>query len=117
MQRGEDVAPSRPVQSSISTRACNAARHSSPVLASCGCRGVEGTAARTHAVVKTQGLPHRPDLMANLQKALRSSALRVRVEIMGSQKCRIVGKSQSVLIMINPIIFTRTRSYYPQDLR
>jgi hypothetical protein len=28
---------------------------------------------------------------------------------MGSQKCRIVGKSQSVLIMINPIIFTRTR--------
>jgi hypothetical protein len=35
--------------------------------------------------------------------------LRVRVEIMGSQKCRIVGKSQSVLIMINLIIFTRTR--------
>ena len=36
--------------------------------------------------------------------------LRVRVEIMGSQKCGIVGKSQSVLIMINPIIiFTRTR--------
>jgi hypothetical protein len=29
---------------------------------------------------------------------------------MGSQKCRIVGKSQSVLIVINPIIFTRTRS-------
>jgi hypothetical protein len=28
------------------------------------------------------------------------------VEIMGWQKCRIVGKSQSVLIMINPIIFT-----------
>jgi hypothetical protein len=36
--------------------------------------------------------------------------VRVRVEIMGSQKCRIVGKSQSVLIMIDPIIFTRTRS-------
>eukprot|EP01047_Picozoa_sp_COSAG01_P055261 COSAG01_NODE_6132_length_3775_cov_3.629183_2_plen_214_part_00 len=30
-------------------------------------------------------------------------------EIMGSQKCRIVGKSQSVLIMINPIISPRTR--------
>ena len=29
---------------------------------------------------------------------------------MGSQKCGIVGKSQSVLIMINPIIFTRTRT-------
>jgi hypothetical protein len=34
----------------------------------------------------------------------------VRVEIMGSQNCRIVGKSQSVLIMITPIIFTRTRT-------
>jgi hypothetical protein len=33
----------------------------------------------------------------------------VRVEILGSQKCRIVGKSQSVLIVINPIIFTHTR--------
>jgi hypothetical protein len=28
--------------------------------------------------------------------------IRVRVEIMGSQKCRIVGKSQSVLMMTNP---------------
>jgi hypothetical protein len=36
--------------------------------------------------------------------------LRVRVEIIGSQKCGIVGKSQSVLIMINPIISTRTRT-------
>jgi hypothetical protein len=35
-------------------------------------------------------------------------AVRVRVEIMGSQNCGIVGKSQSVLIMTNPIIFTRT---------
>jgi hypothetical protein len=31
-------------------------------------------------------------------------------ERMGSHKCRIVGKSQSVLGMINPIIFTRTRT-------
>jgi hypothetical protein len=31
------------------------------------------------------------------------------VEMMGSQKCRIVGKSQSVLMMINRMIFTRTR--------
>jgi hypothetical protein len=37
-------------------------------------------------------------------------AVRVRVERTGSQQCRIVGKSQSVLMMINPIIiFTRTR--------
>eukprot|EP01047_Picozoa_sp_COSAG01_P070653 COSAG01_NODE_10770_length_2083_cov_171.070060_2_plen_89_part_00 len=35
--------------------------------------------------------------------------LRVRVEIMGSQKCRIVGKSQSFLFMIDPIISTRAR--------
>jgi hypothetical protein len=28
---------------------------------------------------------------------------------MGSQTCRLVGKSQPVLIMINPMIFTRSR--------
>jgi hypothetical protein len=38
------------------------------------------------------------------------SLLRLRVEIMGPRKYEDVGKSQSVLIMINPIIFTRTRS-------
>jgi hypothetical protein len=37
------------------------------------------------------------------------SCSRVRVEIMGSQNCRILGKSQSGLIMIDPMIFTRTR--------
>jgi hypothetical protein len=40
-----------------------------------------------------------------------SSSMRVRVEIMGSQKCGIVGKSRSVPFMINPIIFTRTRMF------
>jgi hypothetical protein len=35
--------------------------------------------------------------------------VRVRLEIMGSQNCRIVGKSQSVLMMFNHMIFTRTR--------
>jgi hypothetical protein len=39
-----------------------------------------------------------------------SQTRRVRVKIMGSLKCGIVGKSQPVLIMINPIIFTCTRS-------
>jgi hypothetical protein len=44
-------------------------------------------------------------------RVMMTMILRVRVEIMGSQNCRIVGKSQLVLlIMINPIIFTRTRS-------
>jgi hypothetical protein len=42
--------------------------------------------------------------------ATRYLLIRVRVEIMGSQKCGIVGKYQPVLIMIKPIIFTRTRS-------
>jgi hypothetical protein len=32
------------------------------------------------------------------------------VEIMGSQKCGIEGKSQPVFMMIHPIIFTRTRT-------
>eukprot|EP01047_Picozoa_sp_COSAG01_P046610 COSAG01_NODE_4391_length_5072_cov_2.913533_6_plen_187_part_00 len=36
--------------------------------------------------------------------------IRVQVEIMGSKNCRIVGKSQSALMMSNPIIFTRTRT-------
>ena len=40
--------------------------------------------------------------------------LRVRVEIMGSQKCTIVAKSQSVLIVIHPIISTRTRTTAPR---
>jgi hypothetical protein len=34
--------------------------------------------------------------------------LRVRVEMIGSQKCGIAGKSQSDLMMTNPMIFTRT---------
>jgi hypothetical protein len=38
-------------------------------------------------------------------------SIRVRVEIMGPGKYKNVGKSQSVVIMINPIIFTRTRRY------
>eukprot|EP01047_Picozoa_sp_COSAG01_P029837 COSAG01_NODE_2061_length_8482_cov_6.301925_2_plen_89_part_00 len=36
--------------------------------------------------------------------------LRVRVEIMGPGRYENVGKSQSVLIVINPMIFTRTRT-------
>jgi hypothetical protein len=43
-------------------------------------------------------------------------SLRVRVEIMGSQPCRIVRKSQPVLMMINPMISTRTRTRI-QNLR
>jgi hypothetical protein len=42
--------------------------------------------------------------------AVRGPPLHVWVEITGSQKCRIVGKSQSVLIMNDPIISTRTHT-------
>jgi hypothetical protein len=38
-----------------------------------------------------------------------ATQLRVRVEIVGLGKYEHVGESQSVLILINPIIFTRTR--------
>jgi hypothetical protein len=38
-----------------------------------------------------------------------ATATNLMVEITGSQECRIVGKSQPVLTMIKPILFTRTR--------
>jgi hypothetical protein len=39
------------------------------------------------------------------------------VEIMGPQNCGFPGKPQSVLIMIDPIIFTRTRTLYPRRVQ
>eukprot|EP01047_Picozoa_sp_COSAG01_P004527 COSAG01_NODE_150_length_23941_cov_44.277200_15_plen_213_part_00 len=53
----------------------------------------------------------RPGLAAHVRGscAVALAPYGFRVEIMGSQTCRIVGKSQSGLIVINPIIFTRTR--------
>jgi hypothetical protein len=45
---------------------------------------------------------------AALQTQVRHG-IRVRVEIMGAVKYENVEKSQSVLTMINPIIFTRIR--------
>jgi hypothetical protein len=61
--------------------------------------------------------PFPPPLLTHISRrplwhaaALTVMNLSARVEIMGSQKCRIVGKSQPVhIMMINPIIFTRTR--------
>jgi hypothetical protein len=52
-----------------------------------------------------------------ISSSIRPLVLRVRVEIMGSQKCRTVGESQSVLIMIDPIISTCTRTTMPLVLR
>jgi hypothetical protein len=57
----------------------------------------------------------KQQLQGHLQAGRREAAfairwVRVRVEIMGSPKCRIVGKSQPVLVRINPMIFTRTRT-------
>jgi hypothetical protein len=42
--------------------------------------------------------------------AAAAAAARVRVEIMGSQQCGIVGKSQPGLVMIDPVNFTRARA-------
>jgi hypothetical protein len=51
--------------------------------------------------------PTPPRVLEPGAESLR--VVRVRAEIMGSPKCIIVGKSQSVLIMIDPMIFTHTR--------
>jgi hypothetical protein len=47
--------------------------------------------------------------------AAAAHTVRVRVEIMGAPKCRNAGESQSVLIVIDPIISTRTRSRHGGD--
>jgi hypothetical protein len=52
--------------------------------------------------------PHDPAGLAVVSSVYNAS-VRVRVERMGPGKFRNVGKSQWVLIMINPIISTRTR--------
>jgi hypothetical protein len=44
------------------------------------------------------------------------AALRLRVRIIGLPKSGIVGKSRSVLIVIDPIIFTRTRTHVVDDV-
>jgi hypothetical protein len=48
--------------------------------------------------------------LAPFDEGAASRHLRVRVEIMGPGKYEHVGKYQSVLIMVNPMIFTRTRT-------
>jgi hypothetical protein len=45
-----------------------------------------------------------------IDQARRLNKIRVRVEIMGPGKYESVRKSQSVLIMVDPMIFTRTRT-------
>jgi hypothetical protein len=54
--------------------------------------------------------PPRESKQPGTTSTMSGRRIRVRVEIMGSQTCRIVGKSQPVLIMINPMISTRTRT-------
>jgi hypothetical protein len=41
--------------------------------------------------------------------------IRVRGEMMGSPKGGIAGKSQSVLVTIDPMFFTRTRVHRAQE--
>jgi hypothetical protein len=53
--------------------------------------------------------PSRRALTPHLPSCL-PAYLRVRGQIMGPEKCRIVGKYQPVLSMIEPIISPRTRT-------
>jgi hypothetical protein len=63
---------------------------------------IEGLERRVHAMTRTWCVR----VVWHVPRAV----LRVRVEIMGSPKFRSVGKSQCVLIMIDPIVSTRTRT-------
>jgi hypothetical protein len=51
-----------------------------------------------------------PPRRQRIDQGQRLDRVRVRVEIMGPVKYEIVGKSQSLLMMSKPMIFTRTRS-------
>jgi hypothetical protein len=55
-----------------------------------------------------------PGMSAFLGTLRSTNGLRVRVEIMGSQNCGIVGESQPVLMMIDPTISTRPRRWPPR---
>jgi hypothetical protein len=59
--------------------------------------------------LRPPALPMRLRPHTRIRRVSGSAVVRVRVEITGSQKCRIVEKSQSVVMMITPIIVTRTR--------
>jgi NAD(P)-dependent dehydrogenase (short-subunit alcohol dehydrogenase family) len=62
--------------------------------------------------INLDGAVDAPETIGKLMpdRCVRSTGAGGDNEIMGSQKCRVVGKSQPVLIMINPIISTRTRT-------
>jgi hypothetical protein len=66
-------------------------------------RGIGGGDAHAREPIAAAG-----GLTIRAHLRYRRPAGRVRVEIVGSQKCRMVGKSQSAVMMINPIIFTST---------
>jgi hypothetical protein len=70
----------------------------------CWCwRAAAATGASTAAACARAG----PSSLSHL--VVGTGVVQVQVATMGSQKCRIVGKSQPVLIMTNPMIATRTR--------
>jgi hypothetical protein len=72
-----------------------------------GARGISSAIARVWA--PRWDVEYELGLDVEALLALQQ-VLRVRVEITGWQKCRVVGKSQPVLMMINAVIFTRTRT-------
>ena len=73
--------------------------------AACACgAAVQGAKYQNRAL---EVVEIRPRSQVMIRRCLH---IGVRVEILGWQKCGIVGKSQRLLMMIDPVIFTRTRT-------
>eukprot|EP01047_Picozoa_sp_COSAG01_P006280 COSAG01_NODE_227_length_21107_cov_85.615099_10_plen_181_part_00 len=117
--------------STVAVVAFDAAIPISEAAALASCRSRSRKAASTQALATANATsipaaqPHRsgpvsvctngPHTHPRTHRMQASAAatpfIRVWVEIMGPGKYENVGKSQSVLMMINPIIFTRTRMH------
>jgi hypothetical protein len=97
----EGVLKAEPVQLEGGIRQLQSTPDSSTLLA--------GTDSGLVAVLTTEGVLKAEPVQ--LEGGIRQlqSRLRVRMEIMGPGKYENVRESQSVLIIINPMIFTRTR--------
>jgi hypothetical protein len=110
--------PARLLHQRVARRAVAHLRQTAVLLRRRGC-STAGTATHSSAPARiappaparTPGLPRRcrRERPADPSTHTRTLSVWVRVIITGSQKCRNVGKSQTVLVLTNPMIFTRTR--------
>jgi hypothetical protein len=97
----EGVLKAEPVQLEGGIRQLQSTPDSSTLLA--------GTDSGLVAVLTTEGVLKAEPVQLDGGIRQLQSRLRVRMEIMGPGKYENVRESQSVLIIINPMIFTRTR--------